>query len=216
MQLLIIYLVREVLRFRTSILECIDQNLTSYEANRNLKRFIFATPFTLDGKSHGSLERQYNKKTIVTIEHFFPFIKTRIKVVKEASREIILTPIEVATEDIEAKLQNLMSAIQEESLVLLSMQVQSCVATAVMAGPCEVAKIFLRFFIFYFFTDERSRYFASPEKENVYPAHQRQKLKSLFGSLLFQTSQGLAKLKEVARSNKDEKMREQYRFLSDR
>ena len=58
--------------------------------------------------------------------------------------------------------------------------------------------------------------FASPEKENVYPAPHRQKLKSLFASLLFQTSQGLAKLKEVARTNKDEKMREQYRFLSDR
>ena len=146
----IIYLVREVLRLRTSILECIDQNLTSYEANRNLKRFIFATPFTMDGKSHGSLETQYNKKTIVTIENFFPFIKTRIKVVKEASREIILTPIEVAAEDIEAKLHNLRSAMKEESLVLLSMQVQSCVATAVMAGPCQVAKIFLRFFIFLF------------------------------------------------------------------
>ena len=112
----------------------------------------------MDGKSHGSLESQYNKKTIVTIENFFPFIKTRIKVVKEATREIILTPIEVATEDIEAKLQNLMSAIQEESLVLLSMQVQSCVATAVMAGPCEVAKIFLRFFYFSIFPDLRSRY----------------------------------------------------------
>ena len=104
----------------------------------------------MDGKSHGSLEAQYNKKTIVTIENFFPFIKTRIKVVKEATREIILTPIEVATEDIEAKLQNLTSSIKEESLVLLSMQVQSCVATAVMAGPCEVAKIFLRFFIIHF------------------------------------------------------------------
>ena len=106
----------------------------------------------MDGKSHGSLESQYNKKTIVTVENFFPFIKTRIKIVKEATREIILTPIEVATEDIEAKLQNLMSSMKEESLVLLSMQVQSCVATAVMAGPCEVAKVFLRFFIFPFFT----------------------------------------------------------------
>ena len=142
---------------RRSILECIDQTLTKYEANKNLKRFIFATPFTMDGKSHGSLESQYNKKTIVTVENFFPFIKTRIKIVKEATREIILTPIEVATEDIESKLKNLMSSLKDESVVLLSMQVQSCVATAVMAGPCEVAKIFLRFSIFPFFTDKRSK-----------------------------------------------------------
>ena len=190
--------------------------MTSYEANSHLKSFIFATPFTLDGKSHGSLETQHNKKTIVTVENFFPFIKTRIKVVKEATREIILTPIEVAAEDIEAKVHNLMSAMKEQSLVLLSMQVQSCVATAVMAGPCEVAKIFLRFFYFRIFTDKRWRYFPSPEKESVYPAPHQERLKTLFASLLTQTSLGLAKLKEVARSNKDEKMREQYRFLSDR
>ena len=33
-------------------LECIDRNLTSYEVNKNLRKFWFATPFTKDGKSH--------------------------------------------------------------------------------------------------------------------------------------------------------------------
>lgn len=56
----------------------------------------------------------------------------------------------------------------------------------------------------------------SPENENVYPPQHRQKLKSLFGSLLVETSRGLSKLKEVARAKKDDKMKDQYRFLSDR
>ena len=118
--------------------------MTCYEANRNLRRFWFATPFTRDGKSHGLLTDQYNRKTIITVENYFPFVKTRIKVVKEETREVILTPIEVATEDIETQLLKLSSAMKDESVMLLQMVVQSCVATAVQAGPCEVAKVFLR------------------------------------------------------------------------
>ena len=104
----------------------------------------------MDGKFHGDLESQFNRKTIITVENHFPFVKTRIRVVKEETKEVILTPIEVATEDIETQLYKLRSAMKDESVMLLHMVVQSCVATAVMAGPCEVAKVFLRFsFIFY-------------------------------------------------------------------
>ena len=87
---------------------------------------------------------QYNRKTIISVENYFPFVKTRIKVVKEETREIILTPIEVATEDIAAQLCKLRSAMNDRSVMLLHMVVQSCVATAVQAGPIEVAKVFLR------------------------------------------------------------------------
>ena len=125
-------------------LECIDRNLTSYEVNKNLRKFWFATPFTKDGKSHGGIVDQYNRKTIISVENYFPFVKSRIKVVKEETREIILTPIEVATEDIAAQLCKLRSAMNDRSVMLLHMVVQSCVATAVQAGPVEVAKVFLR------------------------------------------------------------------------
>ena len=43
-------------------------------------RFIFATPFTPDGKPHGELHEQYKRKTILTTSNHFPYVKTRIKV----------------------------------------------------------------------------------------------------------------------------------------
>ena len=51
------------------------------------ERFIYATPFTLDGRAHGELHEQYKRKTILTTNHFFPYIKTRVNVIerKQAS-----------------------------------------------------------------------------------------------------------------------------------
>ena len=46
-----------------------------------LERFIYATPFTLDGKAHGALREQYKRKTILTTERAFPYTKTRISVI---------------------------------------------------------------------------------------------------------------------------------------
>lgn len=54
---------------------------TFFEKNYSLKRFIYATPFTLDGKAHGPLNQQYKRKTILTTERAFPYVKTRIPVI---------------------------------------------------------------------------------------------------------------------------------------
>ena len=123
----------------------LDQRLTAYEKNTNIKQFIFSTPFTKSsgGASRGSIENQYNKKTILTTDHFFPYLKTRIKI-KEKT-EIILTPIEVAIEDVMIKLSKLQSAMTDNRLTLLQMELQSCVATVVQAGPMEIANTFLRY-----------------------------------------------------------------------
>lgn len=66
-----------------------------------LERFIYATPFTPGGKAHGELREQYKRKTILTVATHFPYLKTRIRVV--ARKQIILSPIEVAIEDIQKK-----------------------------------------------------------------------------------------------------------------
>ena len=68
----------------------------------------------------------------------------RIKVARELTKEIILTPIEVAIEDVEIKLSKLNSAISSGSGTLIQLELSSIVATAVMAGPLFVASCFLR------------------------------------------------------------------------
>ena len=46
-----------------------------------LERFVYETPFTLDGRAHGELDEQFKRKTIITTSHAFPYIKTRLAVV---------------------------------------------------------------------------------------------------------------------------------------
>jgi hypothetical protein len=44
------------------------------------ERFIYSTPFTMDGRAHGDLHEQYKRKTILTTVNSFPYVKTRILV----------------------------------------------------------------------------------------------------------------------------------------
>nr|XP_045601186.1 dedicator of cytokinesis protein 7-like isoform X7 [Procambarus clarkii] len=117
--------------------------VTSFEKNYNIKRFIFSTPFTPDGRAHGELHEQYKRKTILTTQHMFPYVKTRIQVVDRMSW--VLTPIEVAIEDIQKKTKELSAAIYQDppDHKILQMVLQGCIGTTVNQGPMEVAHIFL-------------------------------------------------------------------------
>ena len=55
--------------------------ITYFDKNYNLRRFMYCTPFTLDGRAHGELHEQFKRKTILTTSHAFPYIKTRINVI---------------------------------------------------------------------------------------------------------------------------------------
>jgi len=46
------------------------------------ERFMYATPFTPDGRAHGELHEQYKRKTVLTTANHFPYVKTRIQVVE--------------------------------------------------------------------------------------------------------------------------------------
>jgi hypothetical protein len=117
---------------------------TPFEQNFKLMRFIFATPFTPDGKPHGELHEQYKRKTILTTSNHFPYVKTRIKV--EDRKQIVLTPIEVAIEDVQKKIGELDAAIHQvpPDPKILQMVLQGCIGTTVNQGPSEVANVFLK------------------------------------------------------------------------
>ncbi|XP_076063961.1 dedicator of cytokinesis isoform X2 [Oratosquilla oratoria] len=117
--------------------------VTSFEKNYNIKHFIFSTPFTPDGRAHGDLSEQYKRKTILTTSHMFPYVKTRVQVVER--KAWVLTPIEVAIEDIQKKTLELSAALQQEppDHKILQMVLQGCIGTTVNQGPMEVAHVFL-------------------------------------------------------------------------
>ncbi|XP_076269946.1 dedicator of cytokinesis isoform X1 [Rhynchophorus ferrugineus] len=116
---------------------------THFDRNFNIKRFVYATPFTMTGKAHGELKEQYKRKTILTTAVHFPYVKTRIQVVSRT--QITLTPIEVAIEDIQKKTAELATATQQEppDPKILQMVLQGCIGTTVNQGPLEMAITFL-------------------------------------------------------------------------
>ncbi|XP_063283928.1 dedicator of cytokinesis protein 7 isoform X8 [Pelobates fuscus] len=117
--------------------------ITYFDKNYNLRRFMYCTPFTLDGRAHGELHEQFKRKTILTTSHAFPYIKTRINVINK--EEVILTPIEVAIEDMQKKTQELAFATHQDPAdhKMLQMVLQGSVGTTVNQGPLEVAQVFL-------------------------------------------------------------------------
>ncbi|XP_041134364.1 dedicator of cytokinesis protein 7 isoform X3 [Polyodon spathula] len=117
--------------------------ITYYDKNYNLRRFMYCTPFTLDGRAHGDLHEQFKRKTFLTTSHAFPYIKTRINVMHK--EEVISTPIEVAIEDMQKKTQELAFATHQEPAdpKMLQMVLQGSVGTTVNQGPLEVAQVFL-------------------------------------------------------------------------
>ncbi|XP_044752960.1 dedicator of cytokinesis protein 7 [Coccinella septempunctata] len=116
---------------------------THFDRNFNIKRFVYATPFTMTGKPHGELKEQYKRKTILTTAVHFPYVKTRIQVVNRT--QITLTPIEVAIEDIQKKTTELAASTVQEppDPKILQMVLQGCIGTTVNQGPLEMALTFL-------------------------------------------------------------------------
>ncbi|XP_053322371.1 dedicator of cytokinesis protein 8 isoform X2 [Spea bombifrons] len=114
-----------------------------FEKNYNLRRFMYTTPFTLDGRPRGELNEQYKRKTILTTMHAFPYIKTRINVIQK--EEFTLTPIEVAIEDMQKKTLELALATSQDppDAKMLQMVLQGSVGATVNQGPLEVAQVFL-------------------------------------------------------------------------
>ncbi|OWA50965.1 Dedicator of cytokinesis protein 7 [Hypsibius exemplaris] len=116
---------------------------TFFLRNYGLRRFVYSTPFTQDGRSHGDLHEQYKRKTIITTANAFPYVKTRIQVI--AREQSVLTPIELAIDDMQKKTEELHCATKHEppDAKMLQMVLQGCIGTTVNQGPLEIAAVFL-------------------------------------------------------------------------
>ena len=132
------------------------------------ERFIYSTPFTFDGRAHGKLYEQCKRKTILSTAQAFPYVKTRVQV--QDRHQMVLSPIEVAIEDVQKKTKELAIATNQEPVdpKILQMVLQGCVGTTVNQGPAEIAFVFL--------SDEPN---MPPNCQRPPPAHQ-QKLRKAF------------------------------------
>ena len=72
------YFERQLTRFRKKIY--LQQILFR---NFNMDKFVYATPFTEDGKAHGEIKDQFKRKTYLQVSNSFPYVKTRVNVVRK-------------------------------------------------------------------------------------------------------------------------------------
>ncbi|KAG5461474.1 MAG: dedicator of cytokinesis 6, isoform CRA_e, partial [Olpidium bornovanus] len=116
---------------------------TYFERMTDIKKFVFETPYTTSGKAHGNVANQRKRKTILTTEHPFPYLKKRLPVVSR--EELDLTPLEVSIEAIYERCNKLRTAIQANppNLKNLQMVLQGSVRLQVNSGPLEICNAFL-------------------------------------------------------------------------
>ncbi|XP_053439187.1 dedicator of cytokinesis protein 6 isoform X7 [Nycticebus coucang] len=121
----------------------LKDRVTYFDRNYGLRTFLFCTPFTPDGRAHGELHEQHKRKTLLSTDHAFPYIKTRIRVCHR--EETVLTPVEVAIEDMQKKTRELAFATEQDppDAKMLQMVLQGSVGPTVNQGPLEVAQVFL-------------------------------------------------------------------------
>ncbi|RUS77352.1 hypothetical protein EGW08_014889 [Elysia chlorotica] len=143
----------------------LGSRVTDFERNNNVRSFMYELPFTRSGKGHGSIQEQHKRRFIVTTTHSFPFVKKRIEVKEGGHREIVLTPIEVAIDEMQIKVADLKEAINSPvpDMKRLHLKLQGAVSAQVNAGPLAYAEAFL-----------------NPETISKYPSDKSDRLKAVF------------------------------------
>ncbi|BES88459.1 Hypothetical protein domain [Nesidiocoris tenuis] len=117
--------------------------VTEFEQNHNISTFMFETPFTKDGKPRGTPAEQYKRRTILTTDYAFPYVKKRLKVIHRVESD--LTPIEVALDEMRQRVSELEEVVftKPPDVKKLQLKLQGSVAVQVNAGPLAYASAFL-------------------------------------------------------------------------
>ncbi|XP_035734604.1 dedicator of cytokinesis protein 9-like isoform X2 [Vespa mandarinia] len=121
----------------------LDTRQTEFEQNHNVSCFMFETPFTKDGRVRGNPEDQWKRRTILTTQYSFPYIKKRIVVIEKRIME--LGPIEVALDEMRQRVQELedVALIAPTDVKKLQLRLQGSICVTVNAGPLAYASAFL-------------------------------------------------------------------------
>ncbi|XP_055756864.1 dedicator of cytokinesis protein 11-like isoform X9 [Salvelinus fontinalis] len=116
---------------------------TDFEKCHNINRFMFETPYTLMGKTHGGVEEQCKRRTVLTTANTFPYVKKRVEVLGE--KQVELKPVDVAIDEMQARTAELtkLCSSQEVDMIQLQLKLQGCVSVQVNAGPMAYARAFL-------------------------------------------------------------------------
>ncbi|XP_018332779.1 dedicator of cytokinesis protein 9 [Agrilus planipennis] len=121
----------------------LEDRQTEFEQNHDINCFMFETPFTREGKAHGSPEVQWKRRTILLTEYSFPYVKKRIPI--KSKRTVELSPIEVAIDEMQNRVSELEDVVfsKPPDVKKLQLLLQGSVCVQVNAGPLAYASVFL-------------------------------------------------------------------------
>lgn len=166
---------------------------TDFSKNYRLNKFTFSIPFTLSGKSQGSIGEQYKRMVILIVEHPFPFFCQRVRIINK--KEHILSPIENITADIRSRIEKLETEIRPTSgeldLRTLSQFLSGSVCVQVNAGIGEVCTVFL-------------------SNTEQFPAHDVLTLKSVLKEFFELIKESLPIARSLAKSAEQLKFQEEF------
>lgn len=115
---------------------------TEWDRNFNICDFIYETPFTAPGGNQNDISAQCKRKTIITTERSFPYVKKRILVA--GKKEIILQPLQNAIEQIDFRTKALRRELHLSPPNPKTLQIQ-------LQGSVLPRLFYFFLFLFYFF-----------------------------------------------------------------
>ncbi|XP_015793400.1 dedicator of cytokinesis protein 9-like [Tetranychus urticae] len=123
-----------------------ENRITDFEKVNNVNKFMFETPFSLTDPSKarsGDCEEQCKKRTVLTTKHCLPYVVKRVPIVSKTV--LILSPIEVAIDEMEIRVKQLEEVAFSDApdLKRLQLTLQGSISVQVNAGPLTYAKAFL-------------------------------------------------------------------------
>jgi len=122
-----------------------EMHLSQYGPYFNCQRFISEVPMGFDGKltQEGDLSRQQKKKTIYTTVFRFTYYSNRIRV--KEKRDVILTPLENAIEQITGRTGQIRAQLESVPTRINPLQqvIQGSVLPMVNDGPLKICETFL-------------------------------------------------------------------------
>lgn len=129
------------------ILDESKDRITEFEKVNNVTRFMFETPFASSdpNKTHSTdCEEQCKKRTILTTKYALPYVVKRVPIISKTVQ--ILSPIEVAIDEMETRVKQLEDVTFSDSpdLKRLQLTLQGSISVQVNSGPLTYAKAFMK------------------------------------------------------------------------